>query len=76
MTTSNNTAANTTAAGRAIPVLFYVVSEKLAWAMRGYGKIAPSQGRLYGTFSTRGRAEEFLEGFPPLQQARMRVVEQ
>ena len=75
MTTSNNTAANTTA-GRAIPVLFYVVSEKLAWAMRGYGKIAPSQGRLYGTFSTREGAEEFLEGFSPLQQARMRVVEQ
>ena len=62
---------------RAIPVMFYVVSEKLAWAMRGNGSIRPSQGRLYGMFSTRERAEEFVtQQGGPLVQSRIHIVQQ
>lgn len=61
---------------RPIPVMFYVVSEKLAWAMKGNGAIKPSQGRLYGTFATAESAAQFVETFPLLRQANMRVVEQ
>lgn len=61
---------------RAIPVMFYVVSEKLAWAMQGHGAIKPSQGRLYGTFATAESAAKFIGTFPFLRQASMRVVKQ
>ena len=63
-------------APRPIPVMFYVVSEKLAWAMQGNGLIKPSQGKLYGTFATAERAAEFVGSFPFLRQASMRIVKQ
>ena len=61
---------------RAIPVMFYVVSEKLEWAMKGNGAIKPSRGKLYGTFATAESAAQFVGTFPSLQQANMRIVEQ
>lgn len=61
---------------RTIPVMFYVVSEKLEWAMKGNGTIKPSQGKLYGMFATAESAEKFIGTFPFLQQANMRIVEQ
>ena len=61
---------------RAIPVMFYVVSEKLEWAMKGNGAIKPSRGKLYGTFATAESAAQFVGTFPFLQQANMRIVEQ
>ena len=61
---------------RPIPVMFYVVSEKLAWAMQGNGSIKPSQGKLYGTFATAESAAEFVGSFPFLRQASMRIVKQ